>query len=195
MCRIGLLVVSIVLEMVLTGCLPVTTSSPIGTTVATNPDSKLTGLWSGNFGTSPNGAYIAFYAPRDGVRKIVLLAPPMPDGEGGWLAFEAHPATLGGNTYLDAREMDDGGKPPDPRLAHIPILYTISHDGILALYLVDENAARTAIARGAIGGNVEPGKFGDVIITADPATLDRFFASDNGRALFTKPLAILRRVN
>lgn len=195
MCRIGVLIMSIVLETVLTGCLPVTTSSPIGTTVATNADPQLTGLWKGKLGTSPGVAYVAFYPPRDGARRIVLLAPPTHDGEGGWMVFEARAATLGGNAFLDAREIEEDGKAPDPRLAHFPALYKVRGDGSLVLYLIDENAARTAIEKGAIAGKVEPGEFGDVIITADPATLDRFFASGAGRALFAKPLGILQRVN
>jgi hypothetical protein len=77
----------------------------------------------------------------------------------------------------------------------MPVLYRISADGSLALYLIDEKAARAAIEKGALAGTVEPGEYGDVTITAGPAALDTFFASAAGRALFMKPIGILQRVN
>ena len=188
-------VASILLELLLTACLPVTTSSPLGTTVAAAPDPRLNGMWTGKLGTSPGPAYIVFYPAHGGSRKIVALAPPTGDDDGGWIVLEARPSTLGGNTYLDAREVDDDGKAADPRLAHVPILYRVADDGSLALYLIDESSARKAIGKGAIAGTVEPGQFGDVAITAAPAALDRFFGSRAGRALFTTPIGIFRRVN
>src|SRR5215469_7473178 len=191
MCRTFVLIVSIVLDLVLTGCLPVTTSSPLGTTVAPTLDPRLTGMWTGKLGASTDAAYVTFYPAHAGVRKIVVLAPPTADDEGGWMVFEARGATLGGNTYLDAREIEDDGKAPDARLAHVPILYKVSREDFLVLYLVDEKAARTAIGKGAIAGTIEPGEFGDVTIRAAPAALDGFFAGAAGRALFTRPLGFL----
>lgn len=195
MCRILILVASTVLQLVLTGCLPVTSSSPLGTTAGPTSDPLLTGMWEGKLGSSTDVAYIAFYPGDGGTRKIVVLAPPTANDEGGWIVFEAREATLGGNTYLDAREIEDNGKAPDARLAHVPILYRFTGDGLLALYLIDERAARAAIEEGAIAGVIEPGEFGDVTLTAAPATLDAFFASAAGRALFTKPAGTVRRAD
>lgn len=195
MCRLVLVVGLIALEMLVGGCLPVTTSSPLGSTVGAAPELKLTGVWKGRLGAAADSVCLAFYAAHDGVRKIVMLAPPTGDEEGGWMVFEARGARLGGNTYLDAREIEDGGKAPDPRLAHVPVLYEFKAGGQLALYLIDEKAARAEIAKGAIAGTVQSGEFGDVTITATPATLDAFFGSAAGRALFTKPLGIFRRVD
>jgi hypothetical protein len=181
--------------LVLAGCLPVVSASPLGTTVAVTADPQLTGMWRGKVGTSVSAAYVVFYPGRDGVQKIVMLAPPTANDEGGWMIFEAHRATLGGNTYLDAREVEDGGKPPEAKLAHVPVLYKINGDGFLVLYLVDETAARAAIAGGALAGTVEPGEYGDITITAAPAALDAFFSGSAGRALFNKPLGTFQRVN
>lgn len=195
MARNVLLLASIVLELALAGCLPVASTSPLGTTVGGGSDPRLTGIWKGKLGTSAGAAYVAFYPGHDGVDKIVVLAPPSADDEGGWIVAEAHVARLGGNTYLDAREMDEDGRTPDRVLAHIPILYEFGADGLLTLYLVDEGAARLAIGKGAVAGSIQPGEFGDVTITAPPTALDGFFASKAGRALFTKPLGILHRAN
>lgn len=194
MSRTILLAVSIALQMLLGGCLPVTTSSPLGTTVAAAPDPQLTGVWKGNLGNSRGAVYVAVYPEHEGIREIVVLTPPAADDDGGWLVFQARAATLGGNTYLDAREMEEDGKAADPKLSHVPILYN-NADGFFAIYLLNEKAARLAIRRRAIAGTIEPGEFGDVTITAAPAALDAFFASKAGRALFTKPLGILRRAN
>jgi hypothetical protein len=184
---------AVALAAALSSCLPVTSSSPLGTTVAATADPKLTGMWKGKVGSAAN-AYMTFYPERDGTMKIVLLAPPAADDEGGWMIFAARATVLGSNTYLDARAVEDGGKPPDPKLAHVPVLYRVNGDGSLVLYLIDEAAARGAIGKGKIAGTIEPGDQGDVMLTADPAALDAFFASDAGRALFTSPLAVLQRV-
>lgn len=183
---------SVVMVLVLSACLPVTSSSPLGTTVAANRDPRLTGMWKGRVG-SAGAAHIVFYPDHEGVRKILVIASPAVDDDGGWLVFEARGATLGGKSYLDARELEDDGKAPDPKLSHVSILYSIGADGSLVFYLIDEAAARRAIGKGAIAGTVEPGEFGDIRITAGPVALDRFFASAAGRALFTRPLGILRR--
>ena len=193
--RIILLVACTAFELILTACLPVSTISPLGTTVSPAPAPLLTGMWRGRLGTSASPAYIAIYPAHDGLRKIVVLGPPNSSEDGGLMVFEARAAMLGGNTYLDTRDVDDDRKTPEAKLAHVPVLYKTSADGHLALYLIDEKVARMSIEKGAIAGTVEPGEFGDVRITADPATLDRFFASSAGRALFTRPLGILQRVN
>ena len=193
MCRIVALVGSILSGLILAGCLPVTSTVPLGSTVPATADPQLTGMWKGNVGTA--AAFMAFYPAGEGVWRIVVLATPAAKDEGGWMVFEARAARLGDNTYLDAREIEDSGKAPDAKLSHMPVLYSLGADGSLALSLIDEAAARTAIRKGAIAGTVEPGEFGDVAITADAAKLDAFFASDGGRALFVKPLATLKRAD
>src|SRR5438105_9737348 len=106
MSRIILLVACLTLESILTACLPVSSSSPLGTTVSPTPAPLLTGMWKGRLGTSASAAYIAIYPAHGGMRKIVVFAPPTPNDEGGSMVLEARAAMLGGNTYLDAREID-----------------------------------------------------------------------------------------
>ena len=193
--RLLLLVGSILIGLAMAGCLPVTSLSPLGTTVGAKPDPQLTGMWKGKLGTSAEAAYLTFYPEQNGVMKVVMLAPPSANDDGGWMIFEARPVALGSYRYLDAREIEDGGKPPDPKLAHVPVLYKISGDGFFVLYLIDETVARAAIRKGTIAGTIEPSDFGDVTITAAPTALDAYFGADAGRALFTKPLGIFQRMN
>ena len=56
-----------------------------------------------------------------------------------------------------------------------------------------EEAAKAAIASGAIAGTVADGKLGDVELTATPQKLDAFLASEKGAALFTEKLVTLKR--
>ena len=53
---------------------------------------------------------------------------------------------------------------------------------------------RDAIKSGKLKGTIEQGDFGDVAITAAPGELDAYMASPAGRALFTKPLVVLKKV-
>ena len=193
MCRVIKSALVVVVAIAATACLPVTTSSPIGPALS-KPDPLLTGMWKGKVGESRAIAYLTFFPQSDGSLKIVMLMPPAANEDGGWMIFQARSVTLGSNQYLDAREVDDGGKPPDARLAHVPVLYHVSGEGLLVLYLVDDAAAREAIQKGAIPGTIERGDYGDVTITADPAALAAFLRNDAGRALFKKPFATLERV-
>ena len=184
---------AVVVGFAATACLPVTTSSPISPAVS-KPDSVLTGMWKGKVGETRAMSYLTFFPQSDGALKVVMLMPPAANEDGGWMVFHARSVTLGPYRYLDARQIDDGGKPPDARLAHVPVLYDVSGEGVLVLYLIDEAAAREAIQKGEIPGMIERGEYGDVTITADPAALAAFLRSDTGRALFKKPFAMLERV-
>lgn len=175
-----------------TSCLPVTTSSPIGL-AGSKPDPLLTGMWKGKVGESRAITYLTFFPQSDGGLKIVMLMPPAASEDGGWMVFQARSVSLGSYQYLDSRQVDDGGKPPDARLAHIPVLYHVTGDGLLVLYLMDETAAREAIQKGEIAGTIGPGEYGDITLTADPVALDALLGSDVGRGLFKKPFAMLEQ--
>ena len=59
--------------------------------------------------------------------------------------------------------------------------------------LLGEEAAKAAIASGAIAGTVADGKLGDVELTATPQKLDASLAREKGAALFTEKLVTLKR--
>ena len=181
--------------LMMTACLPVTSTSPIGATAGYKADPQLTGMWKSQAGDSGSIGYFTFFPQKDGSFKVILLDPPAPGDSGSWMGFEIHAARLGSYQYMDVRETDDGGKPPDPRLAHVPVFYHVGENGSLVLYLMDEDAAKAAIKAGKISGRVESGDFGDVTLAAAPAALDALLGTTAGRALFTKPFATLQRVN
>jgi len=175
-----------------TACLPVTSKSPIGTTAGYKADPRLTGVWKVD--SREASGYFAFFPQADGSTRVVLLEPSSPGDKGGWMVFDVHTATLGADRYMDASELEEDGKPPGQKLAHMPVLYRFGADGSLALYLMDEDAAKAAIKTGGIAGMVKPGQFGDVVLTATPAALDAYVQSPAGHALFKKPTEILERV-
>ncbi len=81
----------------------------------------------------------------------------------------------------------------DEALQNIAILYRVEGKS-LTLYLMDEDAAKAAIAAGQIKGTVGPGDNGDVQITSDAADLDAFLATPEGAALFKSPLVKLTKM-
>jgi hypothetical protein len=178
-------------------CLPVTSKSPIGTTAGYKADPLLTGLWKV---TSKNSwGWFAFFPQSNGSTQVVMLEPSAPGDKsgwdkGGWIVFAVHTATLGADRYMDASETEEDGKTPGQKLEHMPVLYRFGADGSLALTLMDEDAAKAAIKAGRIAGQVGPGQFGDLVLTATPAALDAFLESPAGHALFDKPAVILERV-
>jgi hypothetical protein len=150
-------------------------------------------MWKGH-GQKPSDTLYLFFSQRDGEpASAVMLAPS--DKNGGWAQYAFQTATLGPNKFMNAREVSSDGKPIDGAEAQktFPVLYRVNGDGALVIYLMDETRAASAIKSGKIAGTVEPGNDGDVIITADAATLDAFMQTSDGRALFVKPLAILKK--
>jgi hypothetical protein len=180
----------------LAGCPPVTTTAPLGSSVAAATDPGFTGIWRGRAGASEGPSYFTFLPQDDGSINAVVVTPPTPHDKGGWGVFALRTLTLGPNHYLAVHQTIADGKPATGRAAEqtVPVLYRFTPDGALVLYLIDEDRARAAIAANKIAGTAENGKFGDVTLTAIPAALDAYLASPGGRALFGKPLVVLKRL-
>jgi hypothetical protein len=179
-------------------CLPVTSKTPMGTTSPSmiTPEPGLAGVWKGRMAAGDTFSYFTFFPQEDGTMSAVIVTPPSPKDKGGWGAFTLQTVTLGPNHFMNVRETIDEGKPGSGTMADntVPVLYRLNGDGALVLYIIDETAAKNAIKTGKIAGTIDPGEYGDIALTATPGDLDAYMASPGGRALFVKPLAILRRV-
>jgi hypothetical protein len=175
-------------------CLPVTSSVPVGSTVGFAADPALAGIWKGHGEKLSDILYLSFFTTDDGTITAVMQKPDGKDG--GWAVYSLQTAALGANHFMNAREVSSDGKPADDAEAQktFPLLYRVNGDGALVIYLLDEKRAAAAIYAGKIAGTIEPGNFGDIAITAPAADLDAFMATPDGRALFVKPLAILKRL-
>jgi hypothetical protein len=180
----------------LCACPPVTTKTPVGTTVKAVSDPAFTGVWQGRVGDNKAPGYFTFFPQDDGTVNVLVVSPPSKDDKGGYGVFAVQTVMLGKYHFVNARETVDDGKPATGSMADrtFPILYRWDDDGALTLYLIDETAARNAVKAGKIAGTIENGEYGDVMLTAPPGTLDAFMASPAGRALFTKPLVTLRKM-
>ncbi len=180
----------------LAACPPVTSKTPLGTTVAAVPDPGLTGVWKGRVATSATFSYFTFFPQTDGTISVVIVTPPSDTDKGGWGTFSLQTVMLGPNHFINAHETSNEGQPATGAMADntIPVLYRINSDGALVIYIMDDKLAKNAIKAGKIAGTVEEGQFGDAVLTASAADLDAYMASPEGRALFTRPLVILRRV-
>jgi hypothetical protein len=181
--------------LMLAGCLPVTSTSPVGTTVGLGADPALYGTWKGHSPEAgdPHDGFFHFMAAKDGsITAAVILAAGGKDD--GWTIFHVQTAVLGQNRFLNAVETFDKDTAAEGRLqnANIPLLYVL-RGKTLTLYLLDEDKAKAAIRAGKLKGSIEPGENGDVAITAEPAALDAFMAQPEAAALF-KVMLVLKRV-
>lgn len=184
-----------VLGVGLCACPPVTSKTPVGTTVKAVPDPVLTGVWRGRF-DKDTPSYLTFLPRDDGTISVVWVTPPSKGDAGGYGVFTMQAVTLGKYHYLNVRETLDDGKPATGPMADrtFPVLYRFDDDGALVMYIIDENVAKNAVKAGKIAGTIASGDYGDVVLTATPGELDAFMASPAGRALFTKPAMVLRKV-
>ncbi len=180
-----------------TACLPVATKSPIGTTQGFMVDPSLLGTWKGATGGEKAESWFHFLPGRENTVMAIVVSPPNDTDQGGWGAFALQTVKLGANWFMNAQEVSDNGNVATDKTAQntTPLLYKIGDDGKLTLYMLDEKATAAAIKAGKIAGTVEPGKDGDVTITAEPDDLDAFFQTPEGVGLFTNKFAVLRRVD
>jgi len=193
--KIWRLLALVLAAFVLCGCLPVTSKNPVGSTISQGADKALYGTWVGRNPDDKNAkdGFVHFMAAKDGSMSVAMV---MAEGgsDDGWTIFRLSTAKLNQNHYLNAVLTFDKDEAASGKLkgATIPVLYTLK-DGVLTLYLLDEDKAKAAIKAGKIKGTIEPGDSGDAVITDEPAELDAFFAKPDAAALF-KPLLVLKRV-
>jgi len=188
------LLLSAVATIVLTACYPPTTSHPIGTTVGFKSDPALLGLWKAEPDPSNHRSYYYdLLNAKDGAMFAVLV----PDrGEAtDVMMFKLEAARFGNFGFLNVRVMTDPEhEASDQPAGFVPVLYRFDANGRLKIFMLDEDALKTAIGAHKIAGTIATAGTNDVVITADGATLDKFFRSRTGLALFDKSFAVLTRV-
>ena len=186
--------------LALSACLPVTTKSPLGSTAGLKADPALYGMWEAKPESDPDHAkhivFLAILPGDDGAATAVFFDLPQPLKSADWAHYAITTTALGPYRYINARAVTTDGHPADDAEAQttFPLLYRFDASDKLTLYLIDEDAAKAAVNDGKIAGTVARESYGDVVLTAAPAALDAYFASGAGRALFTKPLLVMRRV-
>ncbi len=180
----------------LTGCLPVTSTTPVGTTTGLGADASLYGTWKGHSPDADNkdDGFFHFMAAKDGSITIAMIQA-RGGSDDGWTIFSARTASLGKNRFINAVETFDKDAPAEGTLknANIPLLYAVK-GRTLTIYLMDEDKTKEAVKTGKLKGTIEPGENGDVVITSDAAELDAFMTTPEAAGLF-KALMVLKKVD
>lgn len=171
----------------LAGCLPVTSRLPVGSTVGFRPDTMLVGSWKAVPSEKAGAADVRFLPNKDGTMTAIVVS------EEDWSEYRLRVAQLGGNRFMNAQEISNSGEAAHGPLSeqHVLLLYRAPVMGSLVLYQIDDKAAAVAIRAGEISGDIEPGKDGDVHITADQPALDNFMRTARAARLFSKELVRL----
>ena len=181
--------------LLLAACYPPTTTHPVGSTVGQKLDPVLVGLWKGTpTNKDERGSYYHFLPMLDGtVRVVIVQGGDKPDAD--VILVKATTTMLGKNRFMNAQLVTSEGKPAEGSPAStVPVLYKLDAKGAMTISLMDEAAVKDAIKAGKIQGTVEKGDYGDAVITADPATLDKFMQSPAALAMFAKPFVTLRKM-
>lgn len=182
----------------LAACLPVSSKTPVGSTVGFKADPALLGTWKAR---DPDGtsapAYIHFLGNADGTMTAVLVEPPQKENQGEYSVYRLRAVTLDANHILNTQEITNNGNPAEGPLTEENMLFLYRSDskGKLTLYQMDDKAVAALIKSGVIAGEVEPGQDGDVRLTADAASLDAFMRTPRAGALFSKPLVAMVKVD
>ena len=197
--RLMRIALAIAAVLVAAGCLPVTSTTPVGTTVGLTADDALYGTWKGHSVDGDDKSdkptvYLHFLKGKSGTLSA-LLVTAAGSKDDDWIAFNLRTATLGKNHYMNAVQTFDSNGAVEGGLknANIPVLYSFGRHHTLTLYMLDEAKVTKAIQDRKIAGTVESGAFGDVTITADAAALDALMATPEAAKLF-KVSFVLKKV-
>ena len=182
--------------LALAACYPPSTSRPIGSTVGFKNDPSLEGLWQ----TQPDSDGHKFlYYHLLNTKNGTMFAVVVPDRGGDFTTAILKLTTVrfGNFGFLNARfMMDPQHELPDQSPGTIPVLYRFDAKDKSEIYIPDEGATDDAIRARKIAGTLDNGLSAKhtSLITADGPTLDKFFRSPAGLALYKKPFAVLTRV-
>jgi hypothetical protein len=179
-------VLAAILCAMLSGCLPVATKTPVGTTAGLGTDAALYGSWKGSPPATQGEVTVHFLKLKDGTLSVVQAFSSGKHDDDGWESYTVQTAALGGQHYLNVVWTSENGKPVDDaktKAAIFPLRYTLK-GRTLTLYMLDEDKVKAAIQAGKIAGTVEPGDTGDVVLTAEAKALDAYFASPAAARLY-----------
>ncbi|MEI9932746.1 MAG: hypothetical protein WDM89_19985 [Rhizomicrobium sp.] len=148
-------------------------------------DASIVGVWKvepDKSNKDDKAGFIAFLnAEEDGAMTAIMIAPGKDAGD--WGVYNLKLATLGQNHFINAWATTNNGRAAekDEANADVLLLYRLGKDGRLTLYLLDDEKTAAAVRAGKLKGEVRKGTSSDVHLTAEPAHLDKFFATKKER--------------
>ena len=182
--------------LLLAGC--VTSKNPVGETVGFKPDPALTGVWTGRQESKKDAPVFTVYLlpKKDGGMTALGIALPGKKDEGGWDVIDIKVAMLGSNHFMSAREMMDDGVAKKDLSDYTLLLYRLRGD-TLTICQLDTQKIGDVVASGKLAGKADKGdhknKWNEVLITADPSSLDAFMKTPQATALFSEKFLVLHR--
>ena len=168
----------------------VTSTVPVGTSQGGPIDMRLVGMWKGELenGGPDKNFYLFIFPGRD---ETGLEAAYRNLDRNDWESFRLITGTTGDVTFANFQPIAADGHEPPPPDGYAPFVYRFQPNGSVRLFGESERAREVvsdAIAKGSLAGE-NSGESSR--ITADPATLDAFFAHV-GPMFWNKFLATLR---
>ena len=113
----------------LCACPPVTSKTPVGTTVKAVRDPALAGVWRGKVADGDAVSYFTFLPQDDGTYSVVLVTPPSAKDNGGFGVFGVQTVTFGPPAlHQRPRDSSDDNKPAKGTMADntIPLTRRLS---------------------------------------------------------------------
>jgi len=182
--------------LMLLACDPPKFSNPLSNPQTAKADPRLVGIWNvvidGKHGTLT-------VVPNAGATvDLVFVAG---DGEKGAfvIGFNAFPTALDGKTYLNMRgKRWVGSDKTELDKEWLIVRYEVTRPrgdttDTLALWIMQDDEIKAAIAAGRLRGKVETKMAGDVHVTSDTSVVANFVKNANDAKLFRKYGGSFRR--
>ena len=163
-------------------CTVLSTENPIGISTSISTDSRLLGGWKlVSADTGDTGRNFAFVEPRaeGGLHATVISWEPLyilDPKEHYRSTFEIITGRVGEHRFINARPLLERDLPASEltlESGYFPILYSLQEDGSVQFYGEIEGAIIEAIESDRVSGTAANG---NIRLTADPQSLDAFFA-------------------
>ena len=176
--------------MLLAGCLP-QSKQPIDSLDHAIPEARLAGVWTG---TADDETIYAHFLPDGAAFDVVVVSHRQgTDGPGGsWSHYWLYPTRLGEQTYFNAHQISDGGKPSDAEWFYF-VRYQIAADGALSLWTMSPDAVEKAVDQGLkVKGTRD--NFGvDLTIDATSAEIRDWLQKADQAKLFPEQTIVLKK--
>ena len=201
---------------ILAGCSGITTNNPVGISRGSQMDARLIGGWrvveaEGKQMPRTGGAGYLFFLPRKegGYTGVSLGWNEPPTAKPDIALFDIVTGRIGTTGIINVRIVDQSGKPVDTKdSSYWPGLYRFDREGRLHIYIFSEQGTKlveSAVQNHRLAGTSEEHSYDkdssgkknktvSVHITADPKSLDAYFAA-NAPLIFTEPIYTLERVH
>ncbi len=163
-------------------CTVLSTENPIGISSTISTDSRLLGGWKlVSADTGDTGRNYAFVEPREagGLHTTVISWEPLyilDPQEHYRSTYEIITGRVGEHRFINARPLLERGEPASEltlESGYFPILYRFQKDGSVQFFGEIEGTIIDAIESGRVSGTAVDG---NIRLTADPQSLDAFFA-------------------